>query len=631
MGVESDRSEVTSEDSDGMVLVHAGSGGDLSDSVAGVGLSLWERRLMGAYTGRLKAARVPAASGEQFWRKRGTRRPSLKGFVLEEVPEATEYSDDDALNDPVEVVRLIKSFPELDKLLQESLSPYQDEIGPEPRKHRPRIKGRFDLLYAAWVCSKDPAMESFWGTWRSSKVWEECGFENGERPDYQVMRLRFIEFEQLERRGFREAGQRLIRNARKHDPLIGMFLMVDETRFDSVSLHEHCCPDPKDCKALWTAQQKKLGESGKGSRGPRQYLLRATDETYNTGKAIEVDGPELIEGELPATVVPTLGIKGRYLYREIDGHLYRTLDQTGGLRKYSVPRNESWHGGLMQAAVCTRYRTAIDYQAFAADQQPYDHLPELYDQLEQALGERPLAISGDGLYATKDSAEFLIRRGTQPVKPHTKRESPERVDMRCDVFDEHQVLRCPSCGSETEHEPYFVFQNGDPRVRVRCLTPGTERCYGWQSVRCEERWGWVGVLTYKDRVMNQLREKHGQMEGFWDSQRKRYRLAGKDTTGKIKRRAVVPAQQLRAEASLFIEWLRLSLRHGWIGSWKTRNENAPVPTDDKGRLAAVLRARAKRALQFPYGAQAVKLGLAKPPPDDDPPPQLAAASSAPAN
>ena len=53
---------------------------------------------MGKVTGRLKGAKVPPASAEKFWRQRSKSRPSLKGFVLEEIPEATEYSDDDALN-----------------------------------------------------------------------------------------------------------------------------------------------------------------------------------------------------------------------------------------------------------------------------------------------------------------------------------------------------------------------------------------------------------------------------------------------------------------------------------------------------------------------------------------------------
>jgi len=52
---------------------------------------------------------------------------------------------------------------------------------------------------------------------------------------------------------------------------------------------------------------------------------------------------------------------------------------------------------------------------------------------------------------------------------------------------------------------------------------------------------------------------------------------------------------------------------------------------DNGRLRSILLSRARRALQFPYGNQAVRLGLAKPPPDDDPPPEAVVAIVAPVN
>ncbi len=599
------------------------------DETAPVDFQQPARPLMGAYTGRLKAARVPPAGAEQFWRKRAKKRPSLKGFVLEQVPEATEYSDDDALMDPVEVVRLVKSFPEIDAQLKEAFSLDPDDgLAPEPKRGRPRHEGRFDLLYLAFGASRDPAMESFWHRYRSSLVWEVCEFTNG-RPDYDTMRNYFIAYEKLERRGYREAAHRLIRNGKKHDRLLGLFLIIDATRFDSVAVHEHCCPDPVKCRKRWEEEKKQLGKAGKGRKGPAQFLVRATDDTYNEAKSEEVAAAELAEGELPPTVAPPVGVHGRYLYREVNGHLYRTLDKSGGLRKYKKAKPESWHGGLLQAFVCPRYRTSIDYQAFASDQMEYDHLPDAWENIEDALGERPLGVSLDGLYATFPCSEFFSRRGTMPIKPHTKRESQTREEMRCDVFDEHQVIRCQHCGSETEHEPYFIFQNGDPRIRVRCLTPHTEACYSWQSVPCAEHWGWVSPLNYKDKVINQVREWHSQMEGFFDSRRARYALAGKDTRSRIRRRQVVPAMQLRAEAALFIDWLRLSLRHGWIGSWKNRNENQPAPIDDKGRLATILRARRRRALQFPYGKQAVKLGLCKPPPepDDGLPVDVAAAAS----
>jgi hypothetical protein len=616
-----------------LAAVHAGSPPDGNGQLFEQAPQWRRESLMGAYTGRLNAARVPPANSESFWRTKSKSRPSLKGFLLEEIPDATEYSDDPELCDPVEIVRLIKAFPEIDRRLSEAFYGAPDpslcqnikgKNAPERKRGRPRVKGRFDLLYVAYVASGDPAMESFWKRWRSSELWKECGFDK--QPPYQRMWDYFTSFEKLERRGFREEAQLLIRNAKKHDRLIGTALIIDETRFDSVSRHEHCCPDPVACRDLWKNQKKELGEAAKGRKGPPAVLIRATDETYNEWKAKELAEPELVDGELPETVAPAVRVEGAYLYRVINGHYYRTLDTTGGLRRYSFPRNESWHGGLLQAAVCPRYRTAIDLQAFAADHQAYDHLPELYANIEESTGERPLVASLDALYTTKPVAEFFIRRGTHPIRPHSKRESPERIDMRCDLFDEHQVIRCPSCGAETDQEPYYVFHHSKPVVRVRCRTPHAERCYGLQSVSCDKHWGWIGILDYEDRLTNQMREKHGQMEGFWDSMRKRYGLAGKDTSGKIKRRSVVPAQMLRAEAALLIEWLRLSLRHGFIGSWKKRNENGPVIVADRGRHAKIMRARAKRALRFPYGAQAVVLGLAKPPPDPEPePPPVPAA------
>jgi hypothetical protein len=281
----------------------------------------------------------------------------------------------------------------------------------------------------------------------------------------------------------------------------------------------------------------------------------------------------------------------------------------------------------MLTAMDIRYRTALDYQAFAANDMEYDHLPDSWEQVENAMRERPAIVSLDRLYAIYACPEFVMRRGADVVTPFSKIFASSREEMRCDLFDEHRVIRCKHCGSETEAEGTFVFQNGEPRVRVRCQTPHTEKCYSLQSALCSEKWGWVGPTNLTDKLVNQIREAHGQYEGMFDSLRKRYGLAGKDTSGKVKRRSVVTAQQLRAEAALLIEWLRLSLRHGWIGSWANRNTNAPRAVDEKGRTERILASRRKRALRFPYGKMAVRLGLCKPPPDDDPAPVAPAPAS----
>ena len=62
---------------------------------------------------------------------------------------------------------------------------------------------------------------------------------------------------------------------------------------------------------------------------------------------------------------------------------------------------------------------------------------------------------------------------------------------------------------------------------------------------------------------------------------------------------------------------RLCLRHGWVGSWKRRNENEPYIYGAAKQLERVIKARMKRLLDLPYGAAAEKLKLHKggaPPP-----------------
>lgn len=93
--------------------------------------------------------------------------------------------------------------------------------------------------------------------------------------------------------------------------------------------------------------------------------------------------------------------------------------------------------------------------------------------------------------------------------------------------------------------------------------------------------------------------------------RTRYHLAGKTTAAMLERPGV-PTQQLRGYAALFLEWFRICLRHGWIGSWAKINESSPVAITSKGlkKLQQMLRERRKACLHLPYGKAAVRLGIA---------------------
>jgi hypothetical protein len=101
--------------------------------------------------------------------------------------------------------------------------------------------------------------------------------------------------------------------------------------------------------------------------------------------------------------------------------------------------------------------------------------------------------------------------------------------------------------------------------------------------------------------------------------RGRYTQGGKETVVRNKRFGIA-CQQLRANAILFLEWFRLCLRHGWMGSHKKRNECKPTLRNAGKRLANVLKGRRSNALDLPYGKAAQAAGLARhgPPGRDDP-------------
>jgi hypothetical protein len=89
-----------------------------------------------------------------------------------------------------------------------------------------------------------------------------------------------------------------------------------------------------------------------------------------------------------------------------------------------------------------------------------------------------------------------------------------------------------------------------------------------------------------------------------------------NASSRLKRLGVEP-QLARARAGLLLDWIRLCLRHGWVGSWKKRNEQEPYVYGAAKQLERVIKARMKRLLDLPYGAAAETLKLHKcgaPPP-----------------
>jgi hypothetical protein len=98
------------------------------------------------------------------------------------------------------------------------------------------------------------------------------------------------------------------------------------------------------------------------------------------------------------------------------------------------------------------------------------------------------------------------------------------------------------------------------------------------------------------------------VEGVFNDWRSRCKVAGNSLADRPKRTRSIRAQALRAAAALLPEWLRICRRHGWLGSHRRRNTNAPTErTGGRSDHETVLITRLDRELDLPYRGDIAKL------------------------
>ena len=149
---------------------------------------------------------------------------------------------------------------------------------------------------------------------------------------------------------------------------------------------------------------------------------------------------------------------------------------------------------------------------------------------------------------------------------------------------------------------WYLDRNGEPRLRFRCAAPYEDKCKGTHSIACSLEWLLLQPLPITDKLFQTMRHLHGGLERTWDHYRARYAYAGKDATSRLKRLGGARPQQLRGEAALLIDWFRVMLRQGWLGSWKMQNPNTPqVVTAPLKKLQKIADVRRARGLDVPYG------------------------------
>ena len=88
-----------------------------------------------------------------------------------------------------------------------------------------------------------------------------------------------------------------------------------------------------------------------------------------------------------------------------------------------------------------------------------------------------------------------------------------------------------------------------------------------------------------------------QMERIWAHWRQRYNVAGKSADTRTRRRGSVRCQELRAEAARLVDWFRILLLNGWLGSNRITNDQDVAPVYGRARLSNVLRKRERAGLR----------------------------------
>lgn len=518
---------------------------------------------------------------------------------------AGEFSADDEINDPVWLVRELKRYPHLLQPLRDHIASLLHEDG------RDRLPGDWALLFLAYVFSGEACVQKFRSRWTSSPVWAEGGFEEW-LPHYNSVWLRFDE---LERSGaadaFRACGDLCVAAAKRHDDRVGRDTGVDGTSFQAHARLWHCCPDREACR-----RRPRMPQLLNAATGTQAEAHRHADAAKPPREDDQVDNKlRLLPEEDPRRAMLPEG--PRYYLQH--GHIYRCLDSTAGCRRYD---DKFWVGGILQAAVDVFTGGLLAVQAIAADEAEHVAYPELLERCRAATGSYPDRVSGDRGYSIRSTFMHNSERGIASVFAWRKWNEASRADMDRQEVDRHGVPRCRECGAAGDVTSsglgFHLTRRGEPVIRFRCELQLTDRCDRVQQISCSVEPRLLVPLSRLTESYNAMHIAGKNLERVWNHWRQRYRVAGKAPDTRTRRRLSIGCQETRSQAARFIDWFRILLRNGWLGSHRLLNDGEEATISGTRRLQNILRSRTRHGLSFPYGQAAFAAGFAL---DPDPPPE----------
>jgi hypothetical protein len=197
-----------------------------------------------------------------------------------------------------------------------------------------------------------------------------------------------------------------------------------------------------------------------------------------------------------------------------------------------------------------------------------------------------------------------------------------REQRDTDEYDRHGVPRCKHCGGPTRYNGFSVESVGSPRVFYYCEAPVTPECQKRQALACSKDWTTLLPLWRTEEAYFALKESHSAYERAHHLFRTRYHVAANSYAMRPKRIGL-PWQQLRANAALVVEWLRILHRQGWMGSPRRRNrETNQREHTNRGILGLrkLLDYRRRVGLDRRYGPKARLAISGELPPEERPQP-----------
>lgn len=514
--------------------------------------------------------------------------------------KATRFTDDREVASPLELVETIKTLRHIWPWL-DAKTDFSKDSG------RSRAPGKWALAYSAFVDSAVPDIEKWWSKHTTLELWHACGF--AKKPPYQTVYQRLTELEQTE--AFRGATRLVVAKGRRKNPDIGQHVHIDSTEAQTHAALVHVCPKDAPCWKRNRGQNGASQPSGDRKLPMVERPQRATDEEareerQHLAEEAPEDKPMLGDAD-------SFAIEHGHVIVNIGRCRYALLDETAGVRAYKRPNGtvKKFWSGFYNCKVVDHYTKApLAIGVYSGSVQEWQFYDDVLLRTCAVLGELPRSVVADRGFSVERVFKRNSELGIASVMPWRKKHKTEERHDKV-THDRHGIPHCKHCGAECRYAGFSPFSEKGPRLYYYCDHPKTAACRKKKSISCSKDWRLLVPLWRTDPRYHELAESHSNAENVHDHFRDRYAVAEKSVKGRPKRRGLA-WQQLRADAAVFIEWVRIGVREGWFDTPR-RNDVQVYRNRAKSlkRYRRVMLSRARNGIGGPggrYGRAAARQG-----------------------